>query len=90
MSTRSDLRRFGEHLERFASVARDDHLRALRLQNAAEREDVPHVVLDHQNASTVEQHLAIARDLQHATTIGGKLRFDLMQEERDLVEESLG
>ena len=73
----------------FATVARDLDVRALRLEHAAEREDVPDVVLDEQDAPSLKQRLAIARLAQHALPLGRQLRLDLVQEERDLVEQAL-
>ena len=61
----------------------------LRLEDAGQREDVPHVVLGDQDASPLEDRLAVARLAQHALLIGRQLGLDLVQEQRDLVEQAL-
>ena len=62
----------------------------LRLEHAGQREDVAHVVLDHQDAAAVERRVAVARRLQHALPLGRQRRLDLVQEQRHLVEQALG
>ena len=84
-----DARACLELPQRLPAVARDLDLGALGLEHAGQREDVPHVVLDDQDALALEDGLAVPRVLQHPLLVGGQLGFDLVQEERHLVEQPL-
>jgi hypothetical protein len=76
--------------ERLEAVAADLDLQALLLQRAGEREDVAHVVVDQQHLAALEHLLAVARGAQHRLALRRQLRFDRVQEQRDLVEQALG
>ena len=55
---RSRCRRCSQLLDRFAAVARDLDNGTARFQHAGQREDVAHVVLDHEDAAAFEQRVA--------------------------------
>ena len=64
--------------------------RAARLEDARQREDVPHVVLDDQDRPALEQLVALACGAQHPLRRRRQIRFDLVQEQRHLVEQPFG
>ncbi len=60
------------------------------LQHAAQREDVAGVVVDQQNGSIDEILVGAVQPLQHALLFGRQVGHDAVQEERGLVQQTLG
>ncbi len=78
-----------ERGERLAAVTRDGHLCAFRLEHVRQREDVAGVVFDDQNPPAFERRLAGPRHLEHPLSLHRQRRFDLVKEQRHLVEQPL-
>ncbi len=71
------------------AIARDLHLRPFRLEQAGQREHIADVILHHENPPTLERDVLSARYFQHTLPIGRQRGFDLMQEQRHLIEQTL-
>ncbi|MNE10287.1 hypothetical protein D3C80_1029930 [compost metagenome] len=76
-------------LDGFAPVAADFDNGALVLQGTGQGEDITHIVVHQQHLAALEHLVAAARGLEHALTLVGQLRFDLVQEQRHFVEQAL-
>ena len=76
-------------IERLTPVARDLDLGASGLEDARQREYIAHVVFDDEDATVLEHGLAIARIAEHPLTLRWQLGLHLVQEQRDLVEQTL-
>ena len=66
-----------------------DDLHAVRLEHAGEREDVAHVVVDHQHLLAGEHRVGVVQLLEHLPLLAGQLGLDAVQEQRGLVEQAL-
>jgi hypothetical protein len=60
----------------------------LQLEDAGERIDVPDVVFDHQDPLGLELTVAVHGLGEHALLFVRQVGHELMQEERDLVEQT--
>ena len=72
------------------AVGGGDHVHAVALEQAVERKDVAHVVVDHQHLAVAQRLVAVVQLLDHALLGFGQLRDLAVQEQRGLVEQPLG
>jgi hypothetical protein len=59
-------------------------------QHAREREDVADIIVDHQDLLSGHDRIGVMQMLEHLPLLLGQLGLDAMEEERGLVEQTLG
>ena len=85
-----DVRARLELLEPLRPGLREDDLHPVALEDAGEREDVPHVVVDDQDLLPQENGVAVVELLERAPPLRRQPVLHPVEEERGLVEQPLG
>ena len=80
----------GDLLDRLLAGAGGDDVHAVALEHARQREDVAHVVVDHQHALVAQRFVGFVQALHHASLGRRQFGDHAMQEQRGLVEQALG
>src|SRR5262249_39800767 len=85
-----DVRIGFDVLDGLVASRRTQNLHAAPLEHAAQREDVAGIVVDQQNGAVDEILVGAVEPLEHALLFRRKVCYDAVEEERRLIEQTLG
>ena len=85
-----DVAHLIELVQRLEPITADFHLQPLVFQRTGQRKDIAYVVIDQQHLAAFKDAVAAARGFQHGLLLAGQLGLDLVQKQRDFVQQPLG
>src|SRR5690242_6846601 len=83
-----DVRRSFQQIDRVLAVLGERDAHAVIIEHGRQREDVSNIIIDDEHVLAGEDGVGVVQALEHAPLVLRQLRFDSVQEQRRLVEQT--